>query len=207
MAANPRAASVKLRAVERIDQQDHGIRGRPRTAPNVYNAGGQGRLRPGEREEGEGEERERASAPRSGGRTADRSVDEPDAATRRAQSRGCGRSREARPGGHGASRCERRAPSRSDTRRSGMRGDDGAVGRRPARDAGTPVDAHIAIVRAKTARHRSLRVNTSDNESRASQTRAAGPCGPGAQHSSERAKARETKASRQARHAASGQGA
>ena len=54
VAENPRAASVKLRAVERIDEQDQtygAARERPRkSAPQ----GGQGRLRPGERQEGEG---------------------------------------------------------------------------------------------------------------------------------------------------------
>ena len=54
VAENPRAASVKLRAVERIDEQDQtygAARERPRkSAPH----GGQGRLRPGERQEGEG---------------------------------------------------------------------------------------------------------------------------------------------------------
>ncbi|GAB2590273.1 ribosomal RNA small subunit methyltransferase H [Paractinoplanes abujensis] len=52
VAANPRAASVKLRAVERIDQATPGAaRERPRLTTTH---GGQGRLRPGEREEGEG---------------------------------------------------------------------------------------------------------------------------------------------------------
>ncbi|XVV14606.1 16S rRNA (cytosine(1402)-N(4))-methyltransferase RsmH [Actinoplanes sp. CA-131856] len=52
--ANPRAASVKLRAVERLDQHDQApgaARERPRLSTTH---GGRGRLRPGEREEGEG---------------------------------------------------------------------------------------------------------------------------------------------------------
>jgi 16S rRNA (cytosine1402-N4)-methyltransferase len=54
VAENPRAASVKLRAVERIDEQDQtagAARERPRKSASH---GGQGRLRPGERQEGEG---------------------------------------------------------------------------------------------------------------------------------------------------------
>jgi 16S rRNA (cytosine1402-N4)-methyltransferase len=57
VAANPRAASVKLRAVERIDQQDQerpaygAARERSRMSTTH---GGRGRLRPPEREEGEG---------------------------------------------------------------------------------------------------------------------------------------------------------
>ncbi|MFB9357189.1 16S rRNA (cytosine(1402)-N(4))-methyltransferase RsmH [Actinoplanes nipponensis] len=54
VAENPRAASVKLRAVERIDQHDQApgaARERPRLSTTH---GGQGRLRPGERQEGEG---------------------------------------------------------------------------------------------------------------------------------------------------------
>jgi 16S rRNA (cytosine1402-N4)-methyltransferase len=53
VAQNPRAASVKLRAAERIDdrQTDQGARERPRmSAPH----GGRGRRRPGEQQEGEG---------------------------------------------------------------------------------------------------------------------------------------------------------
>jgi 16S rRNA (cytosine1402-N4)-methyltransferase len=54
VAENPRAASVKLRAVERIDQQDQApgaARERPRMSATH---GGQGRSRPGEHQEGEG---------------------------------------------------------------------------------------------------------------------------------------------------------
>jgi 16S rRNA (cytosine1402-N4)-methyltransferase len=52
VAANPRAASVKLRAAERIDQASGAARERPRlSAP----PGGRGRRRPGEHQEGEGE--------------------------------------------------------------------------------------------------------------------------------------------------------
>ncbi|MEV6489246.1 16S rRNA (cytosine(1402)-N(4))-methyltransferase RsmH [Actinoplanes sp. NPDC051633] len=47
--ANPRAASVRLRAVERLD--DGAARERPRMSTTH---GGRGRLRPGERQEGEG---------------------------------------------------------------------------------------------------------------------------------------------------------
>jgi len=54
VAANPRAASVRLRAVARIDQQDQAsgaARERPRmSVPH----GGRGRRRPGEHQEGEG---------------------------------------------------------------------------------------------------------------------------------------------------------
>jgi 16S rRNA (cytosine1402-N4)-methyltransferase len=54
VAANPRAASVKLRAVERLDQ--HGqASGTDRERSRLSTThGGRGRLRPGEREEGEG---------------------------------------------------------------------------------------------------------------------------------------------------------
>jgi 16S rRNA (cytosine1402-N4)-methyltransferase len=54
VAENPRAASVKLRAVERIDEHDQALgaaRERPRL-PATH--GGQGRSRPGEHQEGEG---------------------------------------------------------------------------------------------------------------------------------------------------------
>jgi 16S rRNA (cytosine1402-N4)-methyltransferase len=50
VAANPRAASVKLRAVERLDQAT----GAARERPSLPAHGGRGRSRPGEREEGEG---------------------------------------------------------------------------------------------------------------------------------------------------------
>ena len=50
VAANPRAASVKLRAVERLDQATGAARERPPLPAH----GGRGRSRPGEREEGEG---------------------------------------------------------------------------------------------------------------------------------------------------------
>jgi 16S rRNA (cytosine1402-N4)-methyltransferase len=54
VAANPRAASVKLRAVERIDQQDQAS-GAARERPRMSTThGGRGRLRPGEQQEGEG---------------------------------------------------------------------------------------------------------------------------------------------------------
>ncbi|MBU2665676.1 16S rRNA (cytosine(1402)-N(4))-methyltransferase RsmH [Actinoplanes bogorensis] len=54
VADNPRAASVKLRAVERLDR--HETPGAARERPRLSTThGGQGRLRPGEREEGEGE--------------------------------------------------------------------------------------------------------------------------------------------------------
>ncbi|MFI7543178.1 16S rRNA (cytosine(1402)-N(4))-methyltransferase RsmH [Actinoplanes sp. NPDC049599] len=54
VAENPRAASVKLRAVERIDQQDQ-TTGAARERPRLSTThGGQGRLRPGEHQEGEG---------------------------------------------------------------------------------------------------------------------------------------------------------
>ncbi|MDY7086652.1 MAG: 16S rRNA (cytosine(1402)-N(4))-methyltransferase RsmH [Actinomycetota bacterium] len=53
VADNPRAASVKLRAVERLDRD--GTPGAARERPRMTTThGGQGRLRPGEREEGEG---------------------------------------------------------------------------------------------------------------------------------------------------------
>ena len=54
VAENPRAASVKLRAVERIDQHDQApgaARERPRLSTSH---GGKGRSRPGARQEGEG---------------------------------------------------------------------------------------------------------------------------------------------------------
>lgn len=54
VAENPRAASVKLRAVERIDEHDQApgtARERSRTSTTH---GGQGRLRPGKHQEGEG---------------------------------------------------------------------------------------------------------------------------------------------------------
>ena len=51
--ANPRAASVKLRAVERIDPQDQAS-GTARERARMPAHGGRGRSRPGEREEGEG---------------------------------------------------------------------------------------------------------------------------------------------------------
>ncbi|GAA0518053.1 ribosomal RNA small subunit methyltransferase H [Paractinoplanes deccanensis] len=53
VAANPRAASVKLRAVERLDKNDQAT-GAARERPRLSTHGGRGRLRPGEREEGEG---------------------------------------------------------------------------------------------------------------------------------------------------------
>jgi 16S rRNA (cytosine1402-N4)-methyltransferase len=54
VAENPRAASVKLRAVERIDQQDQAP-GAARERPRMSTAhGGQGRSRPGARQKGEG---------------------------------------------------------------------------------------------------------------------------------------------------------
>ena len=54
VAANPRAASVKLRAVERIDQQDQAS-GAARERPRMSTThGGRGRLRPGEHQKGEG---------------------------------------------------------------------------------------------------------------------------------------------------------
>ncbi|WP_229075783.1 16S rRNA (cytosine(1402)-N(4))-methyltransferase RsmH [Actinoplanes sp. DH11] len=58
VAANPRAASVKLRAVERIDEQEQGRRynqavGAVRERPRLSTHRGQGRLRPGANE-GEG---------------------------------------------------------------------------------------------------------------------------------------------------------
>jgi 16S rRNA (cytosine1402-N4)-methyltransferase len=58
VAENPRAASVRLRAVERIegDQASGAARERPRMSRTH---GGRGRLRPGEHQEGEGHERER----------------------------------------------------------------------------------------------------------------------------------------------------
>jgi 16S rRNA (cytosine1402-N4)-methyltransferase len=52
VAANPRAASVKLRAAMRIDQASGAARERPRLAAPP---GGRGRRRPGEHQEGEGE--------------------------------------------------------------------------------------------------------------------------------------------------------
>ena len=53
VAANPRAASVKLRAVERIDDRDQAS-GAGRERPRMSTHGGRGRLRPGEQQEGEG---------------------------------------------------------------------------------------------------------------------------------------------------------
>ncbi|MGK5684587.1 16S rRNA (cytosine(1402)-N(4))-methyltransferase RsmH [Actinoplanes sp. URMC 104] len=54
VAANPRAASVKLRAVERLDRHD-GTSGAARERPRLSTThGGRGRLRPGEQQEGEG---------------------------------------------------------------------------------------------------------------------------------------------------------
>ena len=53
VAANPRAASVKLRAVERIDRRDQAS-GAARERPRMSTHGGQGRKRPGEHQEGEG---------------------------------------------------------------------------------------------------------------------------------------------------------
>jgi 16S rRNA (cytosine1402-N4)-methyltransferase len=52
VAANPRAASVKLRAVERIDRDQASGAGRER--PRMSTHGGRGRSRPGEQQEGEG---------------------------------------------------------------------------------------------------------------------------------------------------------
>jgi 16S rRNA (cytosine1402-N4)-methyltransferase len=52
VAENPRAASVKLRAVERIDQQEQAS-GAARERPRMSARGGRGRSRPGERQEGE----------------------------------------------------------------------------------------------------------------------------------------------------------
>jgi 16S rRNA (cytosine1402-N4)-methyltransferase len=59
VAANPRAASVKLRAVERLDEEQQtsgAARERPRMSatPVSGTRGGRGRSRPGERTEGEG---------------------------------------------------------------------------------------------------------------------------------------------------------
>ena len=53
VAENPRAASVRLRAVERIDQHDQAS-GAARERPRMSAHGGQGRSRPGARKEGEG---------------------------------------------------------------------------------------------------------------------------------------------------------
>jgi 16S rRNA (cytosine1402-N4)-methyltransferase len=54
VAENPRAASVKLRAVERRDEHDQAT-GAARERPRMSTThGGQGRLRPGERKKGEG---------------------------------------------------------------------------------------------------------------------------------------------------------
>jgi 16S rRNA (cytosine1402-N4)-methyltransferase len=54
VAENPRAASVKLRAVERRDQQDQRS-GTARERPRMSTThGGRGRLRPGQHQEGEG---------------------------------------------------------------------------------------------------------------------------------------------------------
>ena len=54
VADNPRAASVKLRAVERLDRHD-GTPGAARERPRMTTThGGRGRLRPGARDEGEG---------------------------------------------------------------------------------------------------------------------------------------------------------
>jgi 16S rRNA (cytosine1402-N4)-methyltransferase len=54
IAANPRAASVKLRAVERRNEQDQAF-GAARERPRMSTHGGRGQLRPGEHQEGEGE--------------------------------------------------------------------------------------------------------------------------------------------------------
>jgi 16S rRNA (cytosine1402-N4)-methyltransferase len=55
VAANPRAASVKLRAVESIDRRDEQASGTARERSRMSAThGGRGRLRPGERKEGEG---------------------------------------------------------------------------------------------------------------------------------------------------------
>jgi 16S rRNA (cytosine1402-N4)-methyltransferase len=55
VAANPRAASVKLRAVERIDREQGQTPGAARERPRMSaTRGGRGRLRPAERDEGEG---------------------------------------------------------------------------------------------------------------------------------------------------------
>jgi 16S rRNA (cytosine1402-N4)-methyltransferase len=53
VAANPRAASVKLRAVERVEQNQASGAGRERSRMSASH-GGKGRRRPGERTEGEG---------------------------------------------------------------------------------------------------------------------------------------------------------
>jgi 16S rRNA (cytosine1402-N4)-methyltransferase len=54
VAENPRAASVKLRAVERRDEHDQAS-GTARERPRMSTThGGRGRLRPGEQQEGEG---------------------------------------------------------------------------------------------------------------------------------------------------------
>lgn len=54
VADNPRAASVKLRAVERLDGNDAPSGAARERSRKATTHGGQGRLRPGEREEGEG---------------------------------------------------------------------------------------------------------------------------------------------------------
>ena len=54
VADNPRAASVKLRAVERIDQQDQTTGAARERLRRSATHGGQGRSRPGEHQEGEG---------------------------------------------------------------------------------------------------------------------------------------------------------
>ena len=67
VAENPRAASVKLRAVERIDQQDQAS-GTARERPRMSTThGGQGRLRPGEQPGGGGAMSERTIRAAVGG--------------------------------------------------------------------------------------------------------------------------------------------
>ena len=104
VAANPRAASVKLRAVERIDEQDQARRqpGPPANGPGCATQGGRRAATPGRAPGGGGESMsERIYAPRSGGRT----VESRSAATPRRVERpdpGSGRepgSRRVTPGG------------------------------------------------------------------------------------------------------------
>ena len=55
VAENPRAASVRLRAVERRDDEHDQTYGTARERPRMSTThGGRGRLRPGEQQEGEG---------------------------------------------------------------------------------------------------------------------------------------------------------
>ena len=133
VAANPRAASVKLRAVERIDQAGPAApRGRPRTAPDaLQRTGDKGGYARGNSRRGRGHERATLTrAPRSGG--ADRGAGRPD----RRRSGGARR----RPAGR------RRGPAARTGRRRATAGHGAALklGHRGAAEPTEPVRRRTA---------------------------------------------------------------